>query len=142
MYGGVGEGGWGGIGEDGGRERVRMRIVPQFLERFRQAVGVSAWQRADERRERQQADPQRCQRRDEGQDVARFQHAFIIPGFGAGYKVGGGGPLYAMQEQEPTQAAFARAYHFVLVRIDGDHLQATAISSEGKVLDEFERWVE
>ena len=55
---------------------------------------------------------------------------------------GGGAPLYAMQEREPTQAAFARAYHFVLLRIGGDHLQATAISSEGKVLDEFERSVE
>ena len=55
---------------------------------------------------------------------------------------GGGAPLYAMQEQEPTQAAFARAYHFVLVRIGGDHLRATAISSEGKVLDEFERSAE
>ena len=55
---------------------------------------------------------------------------------------GGGAPLYAMQEREPTQAAFARAYHFVLVEIDGDHLQATVISSEGEVLDEFERGVE
>jgi hypothetical protein len=120
-----------------------MRIVPQFLERFRQVVGVAARQRADERRERQQADAQRCQRSDEGQDVARFQHAFIIPGFGARYKVGGGGaPLYAMQEQEPTQAAFAGAYHFVLVRIGGDRLWATAISSGGEVLDEFERSAE
>jgi len=52
---------------------------------------------------------------------------------------GGGAPLYAMQEREPTQAAFALAYHVVLVEIDGDQLKATAISSEGEVLDEFER---
>ena len=52
---------------------------------------------------------------------------------------GGGAPLYAMQEQEPTQAAFAPAYHFVLVEIDGTRLTATAISNEGAVLDKFER---
>ena len=52
---------------------------------------------------------------------------------------GGGAPLYAMQEQEPTQAAFALAYHFVLVEIDGNHLTATAISNAGAVLDKFER---
>jgi hypothetical protein len=52
---------------------------------------------------------------------------------------GGGAPLYAMQEQEPTQAAFALAHHFVLLEIDGRHLRATAISSGGEVLDQFER---
>jgi hypothetical protein len=52
---------------------------------------------------------------------------------------GGGAPLYAMQEQEPTQAAFAMEHHFVLVRIEGNHLQATAISVDGEVLDTFER---
>lgn len=52
---------------------------------------------------------------------------------------GGGAPLYAMQEQEPTQAAFALAHHFVLLEIDGDHLTATAISDEDAVLDRFER---
>jgi len=52
---------------------------------------------------------------------------------------GGGAPLYAMQEREPTQVAFVLAHHFVLLEIDGDHLQATVISSEGQVLDEFER---
>jgi len=52
---------------------------------------------------------------------------------------GGGAPLYAMQEQEPTQAAFAKAYHFVLLEIDGNRLEATVISREGEVLDEFER---
>ena len=52
---------------------------------------------------------------------------------------GGGAPLYAMQEREPTQAAFALAYHFVLLEIDGDHLEATVISAAGEVLDEFER---
>jgi hypothetical protein len=51
---------------------------------------------------------------------------------------GGGAPLYAMQEQEPTQAAFALAHHFVLLKIDGHHLRAMAISSGGEVLDEFE----
>ena len=55
---------------------------------------------------------------------------------------GGGAPLYAMQEREPTQAAFALVYHFVLLEVDGNHLQATAISSEGEVLDEFERTAE
>jgi len=55
---------------------------------------------------------------------------------------GGGAPLYALQEPGPTQAAFARAYHLVLVRIDGGRLQATVISSEGEVLDEFERSAE
>jgi predicted phosphodiesterase len=52
---------------------------------------------------------------------------------------GGGAPLYAMQEQEPTQAAFALAHHFVLLKIDGHHLRAMAISSGGEMLDEFER---
>jgi predicted phosphodiesterase len=52
---------------------------------------------------------------------------------------GGGAPLYAMQEQEPTQAAFALAHHFVLVEINGNHLTATAISNAGTVLDRFER---
>ncbi len=52
---------------------------------------------------------------------------------------GGGAPLYAMQEREPTQVAFALEHHFVLVEIDGHHLRATAISSTGEVLDQFER---
>ncbi len=52
---------------------------------------------------------------------------------------GGGAPLYAMQEREPTQAAFAMAHHFVLVEIVGDHLKATAISIDGEALDVFER---
>jgi hypothetical protein len=52
---------------------------------------------------------------------------------------GGGAPLYAMQEREPTQAAFALAHHFVLLEIDGHRLRAMAISSAGEVLDEFER---
>jgi hypothetical protein len=52
---------------------------------------------------------------------------------------GGGAPLYEMQEKEPAQAAFSVIYHFVLVRVDGDHLEATVISHEGEVLDRFER---
>ncbi len=52
---------------------------------------------------------------------------------------GGGAPLYVMQEREPTQVAFVLEYHFVLLEVDGNHLGATAISSQGKVLDEFER---
>jgi predicted phosphodiesterase len=52
---------------------------------------------------------------------------------------GGGAPLYAMQEREPTQVAFAMAHHFVLLEIDGHHLEATVISSGGEVLDQFER---
>jgi hypothetical protein len=52
---------------------------------------------------------------------------------------GGGAPLYAMQEREPTQAAFVMAHHFVLLEVDDRHLKATVISSEGEVLDEFER---
>ncbi len=52
---------------------------------------------------------------------------------------GGGAPLYWPQDQEPTQAAFARDYHFVLLEIDDDHLGATVISVEGKMLDQFER---
>jgi predicted phosphodiesterase len=52
---------------------------------------------------------------------------------------GGGAPLYAMQEREPTQAAYVLAHHFVLVEVGGDHLQATVISSEGEVIDAFER---
>ena len=55
---------------------------------------------------------------------------------------GGGAPLYAMQEREPTQVAFALEHHFVLVEIDGHHLQATAISRTGEVLNEFERWAD
>jgi hypothetical protein len=31
------------------------------------------------------------------------------------------------------------AHHFVFVEIDGDRIRATAISSRGEVLDEFER---
>lgn len=52
---------------------------------------------------------------------------------------GGGAPLCVMQEPESTRAAFAVAYHAVLLEIDGDRLHATVISSKGKVLDEFER---
>lgn len=55
---------------------------------------------------------------------------------------GGGAPLYAMGEREPTQAAFAMEHHFVLVEIVGNHLRATAISVDGEVLDTFERDVE
>jgi len=55
---------------------------------------------------------------------------------------GGGAPLYAMQEREPTQAAFVLAHHFVLLEIDGNHLRATVISNEGEVLDRFERSAE
>ncbi len=50
---------------------------------------------------------------------------------------GGGAPLYAPVEREPTQAAFALAHHFVLVRIAGDRLEATTISVDGEVLDTF-----
>jgi predicted phosphodiesterase len=52
---------------------------------------------------------------------------------------GGGAPLCVMEEPELTRAAFAVAYHFVLLEIDGDHLGATVFSSQGKILDEFER---
>ena len=55
---------------------------------------------------------------------------------------GGGAPLYPMLEQEPTQVAFALAYHFVLLEIDGQRLKATVISSAGELLDEFERSVD
>ncbi len=51
---------------------------------------------------------------------------------------GGGGSPSVMEEREPTQAAFAVAYHCVLVEIDGQHLGATVISHKGKVLDTFE----
>ena len=51
---------------------------------------------------------------------------------------GGGAPLYAIDEQEPAQAAFTLDYHLVRVEIHGDHLKATVISDEGEVLDEFE----
>jgi len=51
---------------------------------------------------------------------------------------GGGAPLYAEQEREPTQAAFALAYHFVLVEVNGGWLGVTAISDGGEVLDRFE----
>ena len=54
---------------------------------------------------------------------------------------GGGAPLGVMEEREPTRAAFAVAYHCVLLEIDGNHLKATVVSSKGKVLDEFERSV-
>jgi len=52
---------------------------------------------------------------------------------------GGGAPLYAMKEREPTQVVFAMAHHFVVVKIDGNRLEATVLSSEGDVLDKFER---
>ncbi|RLC76675.1 MAG: hypothetical protein DRJ03_28185 [Chloroflexi bacterium] len=55
---------------------------------------------------------------------------------------GGGAPLYWAGEREPTQAAFARAYHFVLLEIDGDCLKATTISVEGEVLDQLERRID
>jgi predicted phosphodiesterase len=51
---------------------------------------------------------------------------------------GGGAPLYAAGEQEPTQIAYALAYHFVVLEVDGNRLEATVISSEGDVLDQFE----
>ena len=52
---------------------------------------------------------------------------------------GGGAPLHAIQGREPAQVAFAVAYHFVLLEVSGNHLEATVISSTGEVLDEFER---
>ena len=52
---------------------------------------------------------------------------------------GGGAPLYAMKEREPAQVVFEMAHHFVVVKIDGNRLEATVISSEGEVLDTFER---
>jgi predicted phosphodiesterase len=52
---------------------------------------------------------------------------------------GGGAPLYTMTDQELTQSVFKRAYHFVLVEIDGYRLEATVISNEGELLDKFER---
>ena len=55
---------------------------------------------------------------------------------------GGGAPLYPLEEQEPTQAAFALAHHFVLLEINGHHLEATAISVNGVELDVFERGVD
>jgi len=55
----------------------------EYLERFWQVVGIAARQRADERRARYQAAPQRHQRRDEGQDTASLGHTLIIPEFGA-----------------------------------------------------------
>jgi hypothetical protein len=55
---------------------------------------------------------------------------------------GGGAPLYAMREREPTQVVFVMAHHFIVVKIDGSRLEAAVISSEGEVLDEFERSAE
>jgi len=52
---------------------------------------------------------------------------------------GGGAPLCVMEEPEMTREAFAVAYHFMLLEIDGNHLRATVYSSQGKILDEFER---
>ncbi|MFH1632459.1 MAG: metallophosphoesterase family protein [Chloroflexota bacterium] len=52
---------------------------------------------------------------------------------------GGGAPLCVMQDREPTRAAFAVAHHIVLLEIDGDHLGAKVLSSQGKILDEFKR---
>ena len=52
---------------------------------------------------------------------------------------GGGAPMYSQKVQEPTQAAFAGEYHFVLLEVDGNRLKGTAISIAGDVLDEFER---
>jgi predicted MPP superfamily phosphohydrolase len=52
---------------------------------------------------------------------------------------GGGAPLCVMEEPELTRTAFAVAYHFVLLEIDGNHLGATVYSNQGKILDEFER---
>ena len=52
---------------------------------------------------------------------------------------GGGAPLCVMEEPELTRKAFAVAYHFILLEIDGNHLGATVYSSQGKILDEFER---
>ena len=51
---------------------------------------------------------------------------------------GGGAPLCVMEEPELTREAFAVAYHFVLLEIDGNYLGARVLSSQGKVLDEFE----
>jgi hypothetical protein len=52
---------------------------------------------------------------------------------------GGGAPLYAAGEQEPTQIAYALAYHFVVLEVDGNRLEATVISNEGDMLDRFEQ---
>jgi predicted phosphodiesterase len=52
---------------------------------------------------------------------------------------GGGAPLYAMDESEPTQVMFVQAHHLTLMEIDGHRLKATIIDSEGEVLDTFEQ---
>ena len=55
---------------------------------------------------------------------------------------GGGAPLCVMEEREPTRAAFAVAHHYVLLEIDDQHLNATVISHQGRILDTFERGTE
>ena len=53
---------------------------------------------------------------------------------------GGGAPaLYKTEESELTREAFEVVYHFVLLEIDGNHLEAKVTSNQGRILDEFER---
>ncbi len=51
---------------------------------------------------------------------------------------GGGAPLYDMADPEPGSQVAARTFHFVLVNMNGDHLDGQAIDNEGKIVDRFE----
>ncbi len=76
--------GWGGRMDDRwGRKGIRMGIVTQFLEGFRQVVGVTAWQRTNESHSPEQTDRENEDRnthhQDQRRDLARLFHTFIIP---------------------------------------------------------------
>lgn len=50
---------------------------------------------------------------------------------------GGGAPLYAVRRPERHTLAYANAYHFVHITVDGDQLTGVAIAADGSELDRF-----
>ena len=51
---------------------------------------------------------------------------------------GGGAELYDLAAPEPGSQAEARAFHFVLLDMNGDHLDGQVIDHRGGIIDRFE----
>jgi hypothetical protein len=51
---------------------------------------------------------------------------------------GGGASLYDITVPEPGSQVAVREYHFVLMSMNGDHLDGQTINNHGKIIDQFE----
>ncbi len=51
---------------------------------------------------------------------------------------GGGASLYDFTVPEPGSQVAARAFHFVLLEMDGDRLAGQVIDRSGDIIDQFE----